>query len=332
MKWRSRTVLGSMLAAAAALAWVGCGSVKDGWEDKAGPPRVVASFPPIACFVENVGGDHVGLICLCTGTGPHDYQFNIHDAVKLKRADLFFANGLLLDDGFADKIVANGSNSKLRYVKLADKLPTNLRKKGVAHAHEHGPGHEGHDHDHGHEHGEFDPHVWLGIPQAVSMVEQIRDALKDVDRTHAADYDQHAAAYVARLKELHAEGKKKLKALKVPVITFHESMGYFADSFGLNVIGSLQPMPGEAPSPQKYKALVEQCSKAKYPKVIIAVEPQYPETAAETLRTELTKAGVKEVAIVIVDPLETCNADELNAGWYERKMRENIDTLAKHSK
>jgi ABC-type Zn uptake system ZnuABC Zn-binding protein ZnuA len=330
MKWRKRAVLGSVLAAAAALAWVGCGSVKDGWEDKPGPPRVLASFPPIACFVENVGGDHAGLICLCTGTGPHDYQFKIRDSIQLKRADLFFANGLGLDDHFADKMVNNSGNARLRYVKLADNLPASLRMKGEAHGHEHGHGHEGHDHDHGHHHGEFDPHVWLGIPQAIGMVEQIRDGLKDADRAHAADYDRNAATYIARLKELHAEGKKKLKELKVPVITFHESMGYFADSFGLNVLGSIQPTPGEAPSPQKYKSLVEKCPKGST--VLIAVEPQYPETAAETLKKALTNAEVK-VHLVIIDPLETCSGDEWKeADWYERKMRANIDNLAKHAK
>ena len=329
MRWRIRAVLGCVLAAAAALAWTGCGSVKDGWEDRGGPPRVVASFPPIACFVENVGGDHVGLVCLCTGTGPHDYQFNIRDSILLKRADVFFANGLGLDDHFADKMVTNGSNARLRYVKLADKLPASLRKKGEEHAEEHGHGHEGHDHAH-HHHGEFDPHVWLGIPQAIGMVEQIRDGLAAADGAHAAAYNRNAAAYIARLKELHAEGKKKLAGLKVPVITFHESMGYFADSFGLNVLGSIQPTPGEAPSPQKYKALVEKCPRGST--VIIAVEPQYPETAADTLKKALTNAGVKAVHLVIVDPLETRSADELNAGWYERKMRANIDNLAKYAK
>jgi ABC-type Zn uptake system ZnuABC Zn-binding protein ZnuA len=330
MKRRGRTILACVLAATAALAWLGCGSIKDGWEDKPGPPRVLASFPPIDCFVKNVGGDHVGLICLCTDIGPHDYQFNIQDSVKLKRADLFFTNGLGLDDHFADRMVANSSNARLRPVPLAAELPASLRKKGEAHAHDHG--HEGHDHDHGHghHHGEYDPHVWLGIPQAIGMVEQIREGLKEKDRAHAGDYDKNASAYIARLKALHAEGKKKLKGLKVPVITFHESMGYFADSFGLNVIGSIQPTPGESPSPQKYRDLVKKC--AGQARVIIAVEPQYPETAAETLKKALTNAGVKEVPIVVVDPLETLRrGDELDAGWYERNMKANLDNLAKHA-
>lgn len=327
MKWRGRTMLACVLAATMALAGLSCGSIKDGWEDKAGPPRVVASFPPLACFVKNVGGDRAGVICLCTGTGPHDYQFNIRDSVLLKRADVFFANGLGLDDHFADKMTANGSNARLRYVKLADKLPANLRKKGEEHDH----AEEGHAHDHDHHHGLYDPHVWLGIPQAINMVEQIRDGLKDVDKAHAGDYDRNATAYIVKLKKLHTEGKATLKKLKAPVITFHESMGYFAGSFGLNVIGSIEPTPGEQPSPRELAKLARQC--ANEARVIITVEPQYPETAAATLKKSLENVGDKnkKVYLVEIDPLETCDEGGPDADWYTDKMKANLDKLAKYA-
>jgi hypothetical protein len=38
------------------------------------------------------------------------------------------------------------------------------------------------------------------------------------------------------------------------------------------------------------------------------------------------------VVVVTIDPLETCAADDLDAGWYLRKMQENIDTLAESAK
>src|SRR5215468_5254771 len=128
MRWamrrpRKAAVLLCLLAATGVVAWMGCGSIPDGWEGLPGPPRVLTTFPPIYSFVKNVAGDQAGVVCLCTTTGPHDYQFNINDSVKLKRADIFFANGLGLDDGFADKMHANSSNTRLLYRKLADELP-----------------------------------------------------------------------------------------------------------------------------------------------------------------------------------------------------------------
>jgi zinc transport system substrate-binding protein len=314
------------LAAVATLGWLGCGSIPDGWEGVP-EPRVLASFPPVACFVENVAGDQGGVRCLCTGTGPHDYKFNINDSVRLKRANIFFANGFGLDDHFTDRMVNNSGNAQLQYRKLAAGLPDALRKKGEAHAHEHG---HDHDHDH-HHHGPHDPHVWLGIPQAIGMVELVRDDLTKVDPAHAALYKKNADEYVGRLKKLHAEGKEKLKGLKkTPVVTFHESMAYFADSFGLNVIGSIQPSAGVDPDARNIRNILEKCKGSD--RVIITVEPQYPKTAAETLEKELKKSGgVREVVLVTVDPLETCDADDLTRDWYERKMRQNLDNLAKHA-
>src|SRR5262249_12674945 len=255
MKRRKGAVLICLLAMTMLVAWMGCGSLPDGWEGLPGPPRVLVSFPPIYSFTKNVAGDQGGIICLCAETGPHEYQFNINDSIKLKRANLFFANGLTLDNSFTDKMAANSGNTKLRYRKLADDLPEKLLKEGKAHAHDHD-----HDHDHDHEHGRFDPHVWLGIPQAIAMVEQIRDDLKQVDGGHADLYEKNAADYIARLKELHERGKEKLKGLKdVPIITFHESMGYFADSFGLNVLGSIHPQASIHPASHDLMGLVKAC-------------------------------------------------------------------------
>src|SRR4051794_780318 len=102
MKRMRRVVL--VVALLSPLALMGCGRMPDPWEGKPGPPRVLATFPPIASFVKAVGGEQTGVICLCTTTGPHDYSFSMEDAYKLKRADLFVANGLGLDDDFADRL------------------------------------------------------------------------------------------------------------------------------------------------------------------------------------------------------------------------------------
>src|SRR5262245_15423299 len=305
MKRRKGAVLICLLAMTMLVAWMGCGSLPDGWEGLPGPPRVLVSFPPIYSFTKNVAGDQAGIICLCAETGPHEYQFNINDSIKLKRADLFFANGLTLDNSFTDKMNTNSGNTKLRYRKLADDLPEDLLREGKPHAHD-----PGHDHDHDHEHGRFDPHVWLGIPQAIGMVKQIRYHLKQVDGAHADLYEKNAADYIARLKKLHEDGKEKLKGLKVvPIITFHESMGYFADSFGLNVLGSIHPQAGIDPAGRALEGLARKCAQLPDKQkelVLIAVEPQYPEAAAKVLKDQLLgpkKAGVGKVELVVVDPL-----------------------------
>ncbi len=313
------------LFAFAALAGVivaGCGTVQDPWAGKGGPPRILTTIAPIDCFVRNVAGEHAGILCLCKTTGPHDYQYNIRDTLYLKKTNLFLSNGVGLDDSFVDRMVHNSDNAQLRTRKLGEGMPANLL--AAASEHEHLPGQKHH------HHGEYDPHLWLGIPQAIYMVQAIRDELKTIDPAHAADYDKNSSAYVERLKKLHQEGREKLKGLKAPIISFHESLTYFADSFGLKIGGSLQGGPGSDPDGPRLQQLITLCKETNAR--IITTEPQYKEDAALNLQRTLRDKGISNVVLVEVDPLETSADEEITADWYERKMRTNIDNLAQHAR
>lgn len=305
----------------------GCARSTNAWQGRGGPPRVVVTIPALDSFVRNVGGDHVGVICLCTTRGPHHYEYTPQDAVVLRDADLFLAIGLTLDDTFADPMQTESHNPRLRYVKLGERLPGKLLLKGEE-EHDHGKEEVKHDH----QHGEHDPHIWLGIEQAKEMVKIIRDELKAVDAAHADDYDKNADGYLQALDRLTEYGKDKLKGKKDrKLIAFHESLVYFAKSFDLNIVDAIEVAPGQEPSPGHMKELVEKCKKENVR--VIAVEPQYPKgTSAEVLQRE-----VPGVEFAVVDPLENAGDKDVkedqkelkDKGWYERKMKQNLDALAK---
>jgi ABC-type Zn uptake system ZnuABC Zn-binding protein ZnuA len=187
---------------------------------------------------------------------------------------------------------------------------------------EHDHQHDGHAHAHAHVHGENDPHVWLGIPEAIQMVGTIRDELKAVNPSQSATYDQNAEKYVQKLKELQAEGKALLGAKKNrKLITFHESLAYFARTFDLKISGSVQEQAGVEPNQTKVADLARKC-KAEDVRVI-AIEPQFPAEKAQTLTREVP--GAK---IITLDPLETAPAGGLTPDYYERVMRANLKNLA----
>jgi ABC-type Zn uptake system ZnuABC Zn-binding protein ZnuA len=322
----ARSALVVVAAAVLASGMPGCSRSTPAWQNRGGPPRVVVTIPALDSFVRNVGGKRVGVICLCTTKGPHHYEYNPTDAMLLRDADLFLAIGLTLDDKFADQMQDESHNARLRYVKLGERLPKKLLLKGEGH--EEGKDEKGHEH----EHGEYDPHVWLGIPQAIALVELICHELKIVDAGHAKEYEDNAAAYIEKLKKLHADGKAKLKDNKDrKIIAFHESLAYLADSFGLEIVDAIERAPGEEPLPGHLAKLVEKCKTSHVR--ILAVEPQYPQGSS----ADILKKEVKDIKLVEVDPLETADAADLredqkelkSADWYETKMRQNVATLAK---
>ncbi|MFO0850897.1 MAG: metal ABC transporter substrate-binding protein [Gemmataceae bacterium] len=301
---------------------VGCAETGPDWPATPGP-KVIASFPPIYCFAANVAGPDAAVRPAMTSHGPHHFDPKPADARRVSGATLFLVNGLGLDDRLAKKMIAGSGNRGVQLVDLGARLdPKELEEGACTHDHEHAePGHK-------HEHAP-DPHVWLGLDLAAKQVDAVRAALGEADPAHAADYDRRAAEYTAKLKALHAEGVARLKdKTERKFVTFHESLAYFARSLKLEVADVIQKVPGKEPSAKELEALIGACKADKVR--VIAVEPQYATGgSAARLVDELTRAGVPDVVLVEIDPLETAVEADLNPGWYEAKMRANIDALAK---
>ena len=65
------------------------------------------------------------------------------------------------------------------------------------------------------------------------------------------------------------------------IITYHKSFEYFAERFGLNVIGHLEPKPGIEPSPTHINALIPRAKEGGVKLVI--VEPYRPRKTPENV-------------------------------------------------
>jgi ABC-type Zn uptake system ZnuABC Zn-binding protein ZnuA len=185
-----------------------------------------------------------------------------------------------------------------------------------------------------HHHGAHDPHIWLGLPEAGLMVQRIRDELIALDPAHKDGYTRRAQEYGKEIEGLRDHGRMALAGKQNPrLIATHDSLRYFARSFEpqakLEIVGNIQARAGVPTDAGKLAELTALAR--KYNIRVIAVEPQYTQSpaAAETLKRELGSQG-KDMAIVEIDPLETVqNLADLDAATYVRKMKTNIDTLAK---
>jgi ABC-type Zn uptake system ZnuABC Zn-binding protein ZnuA len=301
----------------------GCHGGADGWAERPGP-KVLAFFPPLYSLAASIAGDDAQVQSLLKSKGPHDYEPQPSDARKLRRADLFLTIGLGLDDQVAKKLAATCGNPKLKVVELGEGLPKEMLREGTCTCgHEHEKNAE-HEHDHG-----FDPHVWMGIPEAIVMVDAIGVELSKFDPSHAAGYQQRAEALKARLTALQTEGKALLetKKEKARLLTHHDSLHYFARSFGAEIVDAIE-LPGREPSGKRLNQLVEICKEKNVR--LIAVEPQYSaNSGAQAVLRELRLKGVADPEFVELDPLETADRADLTPDFYERRMRANLDNLAK---
>ncbi|HBP28283.1 MAG TPA: ABC transporter substrate-binding protein [Advenella kashmirensis] len=205
----------------------------------AAPLNVVTSFSIIDDFARQVGGDRVTVKSIVPANGDaHAYEPKPADVIALKRADLVLVNGLQFDT-FMQRL-AKSSETKAPVVEVTKGIEP-LKNAEDEHGHGGEPAHDDHDHDHGHEHdhGEYDPHAWQSVPNAMIYVKNIADALCKVDSAGCESYKANASAYTQKLQALHESVKAAFSALpkdKRTLITSHDAFGYLGAAYGLTLL------------------------------------------------------------------------------------------------
>ena len=272
---------------------------------------IVTTFYPMYVFTRNVAQGAAGVRVVSMAQEDvgclHDYQLKTQDMVLLEEADVLVINGGGMEP-FMDRVAA-----------MRPELPVVVACEGIDLL----AGDRGHDHDHGHDHGGgeegelLNAHVWLDPALAVLQVENIARGLSQADPQHAAQYEQNAQAYAARLLALDGELRAKLAPIAgEEIVTFHEAFDYFARAYDLRVAGVIEQEPGEEPGTRD---LAELCDLVTARGVrALFVEPQYPQRAAETVARETGAA---------VYTLDTAVSGDGEYDSYERIMRRNAATL-----
>jgi len=259
------------------------------------PLEILTSFYPMYVDVLNVVGDTPGVDVACL-TPPivgclHDYQVTPGDMKKIAGTDIFVANGAGMET-FIDKALKQSPS-----LKVVD------ASKGIKLAFEE------------------NPHVWVGISNAIQQVKNIAAGLAEADPAHAGAYKKNAAAYVAKLEALRQEMHAALDGLKNrDIVTFHEAFPYFASEFKLNIAGVIEREPGSEPNAKELADTVETVKKLKVHALF--AEPQYPAKSARVIERETG------VSLSILDPGVTGPREPSQArDSYLVAMRKNLDVL-----
>lgn len=243
--------ISSAIAFVSVIFLVACGSGGSSQGATGGEVRVITSTSIVAALVSEVGGEQVNVRALIgPGVDPHTFDLTTGDARAISDADVVLINGLGLDDFLIDDV--EGISDDVPVVIVTDGIEL-LEASG--HEHEHAAGDD-------HDHGDIDPHVWQDPLRVKVMVDNIAGALADADPERADQYRQNAEAYKQTLDETHAEIQALIDQIPVErrkLVTNHAAFAYFADRYGLDIVGTVIPgTSSEAdPSAGEVAALVE---------------------------------------------------------------------------
>lgn len=106
------------------------------------------------------------------------------------------------------------------------------------HSHEDDPDSEHEQEDDGDDHsGRADPHFWMDPLRVKEAVETVRGGLSEIDSETADAYAENAESFGDRLDDLHEkiEGTIADGSNDVILIAGHDSFGYFADRYGVQI-------------------------------------------------------------------------------------------------
>jgi manganese/iron transport system substrate-binding protein len=248
-----------------------------GWSDDLGQDNgklnVATTVAPISSIVRNVGGDRINLHGIIPdGTDSHTFEPAPSDAKVLSKADLILVNGLHLEDPTIDLANANLKDGAEIY-SLGDKTITEDQYA--------------YDFSFPKEEGKPNPHLWMNVPFAAKYAELALAKLQERDPNNADYYQANYDRYNAVLQQLDQGIMTSVQSIPEKnrkLLTYHDSFVYFAQRYGMTVIGAVQPSDFSEPSPKEVAALIDQIKQEQVPAVFGS--EVYPSTVLEQIAKE----------------------------------------------
>lgn len=272
--------------------------------------KVVATTTQVSALAKVVGGDKIELKgILPANVDPHEYAPTPDDVKAFANAQVIFINGVGLEK-WLDKTIQN-SGSRALIVDTSAGVP--IRKDKDKNGNE-----------------EADPHIWHSAPNAIIMLNNIREGLSKLDPANADFYRANAVAYEKKLNAVDEYIKAQIATIPAAnrkLVSNHDTFGYYVERYGLIFVGSVIPSMDTnfQPSAQELATLVNQI-KAQQVKAIFTESSVNPQLAQQIAR----EAGVKVVAGALYG--DTLGPPGSGADTLDGMLKVNTDLIVSNLK
>jgi len=253
--------------------------------------NIVATTSDLGAIAKEIGKDKIEVMSLAKPTeDPHFVDAKPSFIVKLNKADMLIEGGLQLEIGWLPPLVLSARNQKIlvgnpgyliassmgvQILEIPD--PSVTRAAGDIHSF-------------------GNPHLMLDPLNGKIVATHICDRLCQIDAANCNYYKDNLKDFTKRLEQKLPEWQKMLEPFRgIKIVTYHNTFPYFAQRFGLNVVGALEPKPGIPPSPTHINSLIPMMKNEGVKLILIEQfrERKIPEFVAE-------RTGAKIVILPIM--------------------------------
>jgi len=255
-------------------------------------PLIVTTIFPLYDIAKQVGGDTIRVeLILPPGGSEHTFEPTPKAQRAIEDADIIFSIGHGLDNWLYN---LTSDPSKI--------LPVD---SGIALK----------------EDKEIDPHYWLTLENGALIASFMAVRIGELIPEQTEEIRLRTEAYLVLLASTDRDLKDRLSHLvQKKIVTFHDAWAYFAEAYGLEIVGTFEPTAGREPTPQYLFALKEIVVKNHLS--ALYAEPQFSSRGIESFIKDY------DLTLAVLDPL---GGGELTSSYIEL-ITYNVETILHNQK
>jgi zinc/manganese transport system substrate-binding protein len=260
--------------------------------------NVITATEDLASIAREIGGDHITVDSMAKGyQDPHFVEAKPSFILKLQKADVLIAVGRELEIGWLPPLIQQSRNGKIQvgaqgYLDASLgatilEIPSGNITRAMGDVHPLG-----------------NPHYWMDPENGKRIGKEIADKLSELRPNDSAFFKQQLDSFTTRLDAAEKRWLAQMAPYKgTKMVTYHRSFPNFAERFGLDIVGYVEPRPGIPPTPQHTLDLINEMKRQNVK--LVLVDPYFDlktpnaigrDTGAQVLVMPPSVGGTKEVS------------------------------------
>jgi len=263
--------------------------------------EVAVTYKYIEDITEKIAGDLVEIKTLSKPKeDPHFVMARPSLIAKLRNVDLLILNGGHLELGWLPPLIKRANNQNVfegreGFLDLSHSIEMIDAQESVSHAD-------------GDVHPDGNPHFILDPYNVPIVAKAIADKLSSLDAKNAHTYAKNYEHFKRNWDEKLLIWAEKMKPFEgVKVIQYHKSFDYFLKRYKMELIDTIEPIPGISPTSKHTIELIKKINAEK--KAILIMHDVYHNRKAAQLISAKTNIKILDMAHD-VDALSQANSIE----------------------